>query len=434
MLYEPARFKLQDAGRAARVDRYAKVSLVVAGLIARLGILLEEALDARVAGGFVAALGEAALIGGLADWYAVRALFTSPLGIRWHTAIIPRNKDRIIAELRALLMEQWLPPEAFCARIRKMDLVEVAGSLLGSEKARDGLVRALARSVAESISPSEVSAALSGPLSRSLARVDLAPFLARFLARARSEDWFAPLLRLWCSRMESWARSPQCTEIIFQGLYRAWTRYKDERAMHQLFGKLGELLGAVDLRSMSQKLQVELADLMGRQNRDDSDLHEILSKVLADLETRCRRDEAFGLKMQALVEAELDARFFQTMLEPVLQALFEDMERDLRRPDSVLVEKLVTQLSQGFEAVANDPERRERTNAWLRSRLESFVTRYHGRLGDLIEERLAEYSDDTLVEMVEARIGDDLNWIRINGACVGGCIGVVLHGIRLLAA
>src|SRR5882757_8390045 len=109
---------------ANRIDRWAKLSLLLALAIAVLGFALRESKLAVFAGGLLLAFGEAALVGGLADWFAVRALFAHPFGIPFpHSALIPRNRRRIVAEIRGLVEHEWLPRPMLVARINAFDFV-----------------------------------------------------------------------------------------------------------------------------------------------------------------------------------------------------------------------------------------------------------------------------------------------------------------------
>src|SRR5215204_5729903 len=93
-----------------RIGQIAAASLVLALLVAAAGKTLEYAGGQVFVGGLIAAFGEAALVGGLADWFAVRALFAHPFGIPFpHTALIPRNRRRLTAEIRNLVVNEWLP-------------------------------------------------------------------------------------------------------------------------------------------------------------------------------------------------------------------------------------------------------------------------------------------------------------------------------------
>src|SRR5438270_10790551 len=109
---------------ANRIDRWAKLSLLFALGLAVVGVILEHYKFAPFVGGLLLAFGEAALVGGLADWFAVRALFAHPFGIPFpHSAIIPRNRRRIEAELRNLVENEWLPRDMLQTRINSFDFV-----------------------------------------------------------------------------------------------------------------------------------------------------------------------------------------------------------------------------------------------------------------------------------------------------------------------
>src|SRR4051794_4065925 len=101
-----------------RIGRLAVLSLFFAGALVLVGKLVELVGGAAFLGGLLAAFGEAALVGGLADWFAVRALFAHPFGIPFpHTALIPRNRVRIVHEIRNLVEKEWLPRPVLVRRI-----------------------------------------------------------------------------------------------------------------------------------------------------------------------------------------------------------------------------------------------------------------------------------------------------------------------------
>src|SRR5436853_2191454 len=132
------------------VGRWAKLSLLAALAVAIAGLLLRDSGVAPRVGGLLLAFGEAALVGGLADWFAVRALFAHPFGIPFpHSALIPRNRRRIVAELRSLVENEWLPRPMLQARIGEFDFV---GDLLlpfvvSHQATIQGLFRTAAKNV-----------------------------------------------------------------------------------------------------------------------------------------------------------------------------------------------------------------------------------------------------------------------------------------------
>jgi uncharacterized membrane-anchored protein YjiN (DUF445 family) len=411
------------------VDRYARVSLLVAAGVLLLGHLLggESTL-----GGFVVALGEASLVGGLADWYAVRALFGAPLGIKWHTAIIPRNKERLVRQIRVLIIEQWLPPEVFEEKIRDVDLVERGLALIGSDAAREDLVRMAGEVVAETFDPEDLATLLSRPLAQQLQELNVAPHARNLVRRARKARWLDPLMGLWLQRLEAWAGTPRAETLVRQFLERLYRRYKEGSVLRRFLGKMGEALGAVDLDDLARSLRAEIIRFAGEQRLERSDLNELVDRFLSDIERKLADDQGFRERLNGRFREVVDAETLDRILWPILRSVRTELQRDLDSGKSRVVAWLMERVDHAVRRVNHDPDARERTNAWLRDHVTSFLRTHHGRIGDLVEDRLRAYSDAHLVEMIEDRIGDDLNWIRINGACVGGAIGVALHGLDLL--
>src|SRR5262249_33904560 len=178
-----------------RIGRWALASLGFALVAALAGLALRERVS-EFWGGLLLAFGEAALVGGLADWFAVRALFVRPLGLPFpHAALIPRNRKRLVQQIRQLVLTEWLPPEALVARLEGLDLVGGAlVPLLGP--ARPQLREALRALGRELLERADVPA-LADALARALAGAAgdderLRLFLADLVARARDRDWLHP--------------------------------------------------------------------------------------------------------------------------------------------------------------------------------------------------------------------------------------------------
>src|SRR5262249_22337731 len=147
-----------------RVGRWAKASLLLALGVAIAALLLRNSGSAPVLGSMMLAFGEAALVGGLADWFAVRALFAHPFGIPFpHSALIPRNRRRIVAEIRGLVENEWLPRPMLVGRVRSYDFVgEAILPFVGSHKdtLRD-LLRTVARNVLADVPPPHIAGFLA---------------------------------------------------------------------------------------------------------------------------------------------------------------------------------------------------------------------------------------------------------------------------------
>ena len=186
-----------QAAAPRRTERMAQASLLIALALAVAGRVLKhfESAPWAVAGGLLEAFGEAALVGGLADWFAVRALFAHPFGIPFpHTAIIPNNRRRIVSEIRALVEEHWLPPSLLKGKVEAFDFVRdgLLPVLPALRQRFPKLVRDAARHVLEDLSPQA-----------------LAEFLGRGAAQAvEAESWVRswPTWRGGRGRRGGWSR------------------------------------------------------------------------------------------------------------------------------------------------------------------------------------------------------------------------------------
>src|SRR5262249_18846343 len=148
------------------VGRWAKLSLLAALAVAIAGLLLRDSGAAPLVGGMLLACGEAALVGGLADWFAVPALLAHPFGIPFpHSALIPRNRRRIVAEIRGLVENEWLPRPMLITRINAFDFVgDAILPFVHSHKERlQDLLRTVARNVLADIPPEQVARFLPRP-------------------------------------------------------------------------------------------------------------------------------------------------------------------------------------------------------------------------------------------------------------------------------
>src|SRR4051812_16620915 len=192
---------------ARPIERWAAGSLLLALGLAGVGLWLRETTS-RFWGGLLLAFGEAALVGGLADWFAVRALFVHPFGIPFpHTALIPRNRPRIVREIRELVQNEWLPRSLLTAKVEVFDfvgdgLLPIVAPL--KPHLRE-VVRRVARDVLEETSPHALAGFLGRGLAGSLDADKVGPFLADLAGRAREQRWLQPLLHEWVQRLQHWA-------------------------------------------------------------------------------------------------------------------------------------------------------------------------------------------------------------------------------------
>jgi uncharacterized membrane-anchored protein YjiN (DUF445 family) len=414
-----------------RIGNWATAWLVIALALALAGLILQRTGISPFVGGLVSAFGEAALIGGLADWFAVRALFGHPLGIRIfpHTAIIPRNRQRIVKEVRNLVQNEWLPKEMLTAKVQAFDFVGdgLVSTIAALKPKLRAVVRTVAREVLKAVGPEEMSGFLARAARRPLEAKKVAPFLADLVRRGREERWLEPVLRELVARFRNWAASPENKEVIYRHLYQAAGSYRKRGMWKDITMSVAEMSGGIDLQQAAELLQREITQFAEEQFAEEGHLHQIVQDGLRELERRLLDEPEFLNRLQQTLTHENGSGSLHEMLGPVVTSLKQEWLRELDREDSPFLNWGVEQLQAWVDRLAQDQELYDRLNAWCRRTVSALIEKHHSLIGAMVEDRLNRFSDENLTSMIEDKVGEDLNWIRINGSLVGGMVGVLLY-------
>jgi len=410
------------------IGRWASLSLLGALAVALAGVVVQKL--SPFWGGLMLAFGEAALVGGLADWFAVRALFVHPFGIPFpHTALIPRNRPRIVAKIRELVQHEWLPQSLLMAKIEEFDFVG-AGLLPVLEPMkphlRDVLVGA-ARDLLRDVSPGRLAGFLARGAAQAVEPDKIGPTLANLLARARDQRWLEPLLREWIGRLQEWAALPESNAVIHRRLELAAGSYRERGWFKNVTYQVAEVMGGIDLREAADVVQQEIQRFAAEQLAEESQVQQIVRDGLKSIEARLRDDPMFLKDVRQFILETSETGTLTVALEPVLESLRREGLREVEAPDSRLVAWAMRQIDAWVARLEGDPAVREQVNAWCRRQAAALVEQHHSVVGALVEEQLNRLSNADLTEVIESRVGEDLNWIRLNGTFVGGIVGVLLY-------
>jgi uncharacterized membrane-anchored protein YjiN (DUF445 family) len=412
------------------IGRWALGSLLLALGIALVGLWLRQSERAPFWGGLLLAFGEAALVGGLADWFAVRALFARPLGLPFpHVALIPRNRARITRAVRQLIEQEWLPQDFLAAKLEGFDFAGqlVVPALDAIRPHLRELLRQTARDLLERASPGEGADLLTRGLGGALTEEKVGPFLAGLVNRARENRWMQPVLTEWALRLQRWAGSPACHSAIRGRLERAALSYQETSPARSILFSIAELFGSIDLDQATDALQAELSRFAEDQLKIDGPLQRTVSDSLAGIEHRLLRDPNYLHDLRAAVLDTTRSEMLGGLLAQVLASLKQEGLRELEREDSKLADWAAEALDAMLQRLRDDRALADRLNPWCRRVAVQLLDRHHAVIGNLVEEQLGRLSDERLTQLIEDRVGEDLNWIRLNGTFVGGLIGVGLY-------
>lgn len=375
--------------------------------------------------GWVLAFSEAAMVGGLADWFAVTALFRHPLGLPIpHTAIIPENKDRIADSLAAFLRANFLTPQVVARRLHAMNLAATAGEFLASPRAGSSRLRAGAAGmlgdVLEALDPEQLGASVKGGLRAQLARLDVAPLLGQMLSAAIADRRHLPVLE----SLLRWAGlTLEANEALVRSLIHdrastilRWTGL-DERLANAVLDGLYKLLAETIV---------------------DPD-HPLRRKVEEGLETLARdlaHDPATQARVAALKAELLANPAIAAWLDAMWERLRASLLAALRDPDAAMAGTLGVALGRAAgelgAALRDDPRLQRLVNRFARRTLVGIANRFGDQIVRLVSETVKGWDAGTVTSRIEGAVGRDLQFIRVNGTLVGGCVGLLLHAVDVL--
>ncbi|MGN6589092.1 MAG: DUF445 domain-containing protein [Sphingomicrobium sp.] len=367
--------------------------------------------------GYVKSFAEAAMVGGLADWFAVTALFRHPLGLPIpHTAIIPRNKDRIGEALATFLKENFLIPSVVARRMRNIDVAGAVGQFLQSpsqeeqSRIRAGASRLIA-DVFESLDDERLGGIIKGAISSRLRSMDVSPLLGHALASAINEDRHIPMLE---AAIRWTARALDANEQLIREMV-----HKKANWVVKLVGLDARLADAII--DGLKKLTVEMSTDPAHPVRQK--IEEALAQLANDLQTKPETRE----RVESIKEQLLDNRSVGLWLDTLWQKGREAIIKAARNPDAVLAGKLGDVLKSMGGTLEKDPRIRKAINQFARRAVAGMASGYGSSIVKLVSETVRGWDAQTVTNRLESAVGRDLQYIRINGTLVGGLVGLVLH-------
>ena len=421
----PATFSFDSPGDAARAAELRRVktlaTLVLAGTLA-LFVTAKALLAVHPVFGFIAAFAEAATIGGLADWYAVVALFRRPLGLPIpHTAIIQSNQARIADKLGEFIQVHVLEAGPVEAKLREIDFGSFVADWLRDRKRSDDLARFALRLLPEAFSATESSGLMTfiiRRMSSQLQAIDLAPLAAGtlrgFVAEGRHQILFDDLLRVMHDTLNQKETMAMIREKVRAELPTLLRLYRaDKFLVNKIVASATAFFDEVradpkhPFRGEFDRMVLAFVDRLGTD--------------------QAYIDRIDGLKRDLLARPEL-----ADLARTVWANMRSFIERSASGETQVLQHHLAGMCVAAGEALAGDAELRGEINKGLVAVLRSFVADQKSGVSTFISDQVKSRNMTQLISLIEINIGRDLQYIRFNGSLIGGLAGLALYSAEFL--
>ncbi|MDI3566378.1 DUF445 domain-containing protein [Bradyrhizobium sp. Arg816] len=421
----PATFSFDspgDAERAAELRRVKALATLVLASTLALFVVAKWLLPVHPVFGFIAAFAEAATIGGLADWYAVVALFKRPLGLPIpHTAIIQSNQARIADKLGEFIQVHFLEAGPVEAKLREIDFGSFVADWLRDRKRSDDLARFALRLLPEAVSATESSGLMTfiiRRMSSQLQAIDLAPLAAGtlrgFVAEGRHQILFDDLLRVMHETLNQKETMAMIREKVRAELPTLLNLYRaDKFLVNKIVASATAFFNEVrsdpkhPFRGEFDRMVLSFVDRLGTD--------------------QAYIDRIDSLKRDLLARPEL-----ADLARTVWTNTRSFIERSASGETQVLQHHLAGMFVSAGEALAGDAELRGEINKGLVAVLRSFVADQKSGVSTFISDQVKAWDMAQLISLIEINIGRDLQYIRFNGSLIGGLAGLALYSVEFL--
>ncbi|MFM2411599.1 MAG: hypothetical protein RL481_2427 [Pseudomonadota bacterium] len=401
-----------------KMRRIATALLALMAMLFVVGIQLERNVHHHW--GFLVAFSEAGMVGGLADWFAVTALFRHPLGIPIpHTAIIPTNKERLGRTLASFLRTNFLRTGIVARKVRTMDVAAAMGRFLSQPSGGEGRMRMgasrLMGDIMSALDDERLGGIAKGAVRKQLEKLDVAPLLGQLLGAMIKERRHLPLM----DGLISWAsKTLDANEHLIRQMV-------EERA--------GSIMRWTGLDDRLANAIVSGLDKMLSEMAADPD-HPLRAKGEEGLE-KLVRDLKSDKKLQAKVagwKAELLANpAMNSWIEGLWNQGRTALLKAARNPDAALAGSFGEALTKLGATLQEDEALKRQINRFARRAIVGTTEAYGDNIVSLVSDTVGGWDASTITDRVENAVGSDLQFIRINGTLVGGMAGLVIHAVGL---
>ncbi|MGF9812674.1 DUF445 domain-containing protein [Bacillus toyonensis] len=406
----------------------AGISLGVMGV----GFAASIPFQGTIAGEIIQGGFEAGLVGGLADWFAVTALFHHPMGIPIpHTALLPKNRKRVTKGLIHTLENEWLTKESITNKVKEMQLaqmvLQIAEREMQSDAVKKGIVT-IAEKAIVSIDTEKLAVIIEKELKTYLHTINTSNILQVLVDQLVVQEYDEKTLDYILVKVKDWTAQDEARYQLGSLGMKAMENIKVDGFLQFTLKSFMNIVDEDKIGGILQKFII--SNINSLQDADNGTRQLILSKIRQEI-INVKENEALLQELENWKEkwiANWDATDkIKEMLEQVQQRAVTFVNKE-EFADTYVIPFLQTQMNK----IKEDEVTVQKIEDWLQKQVVTLVEKNHSKIGKLVQENLDKLDDKTLIEMIENNVGKDLQWIRVNGAVCGFMIGLILEGIKAI--
>ncbi|MCX7920549.1 MAG: DUF445 domain-containing protein [Clostridia bacterium] len=362
----------------------------------------------------IVAFSEAAMIGALADWFAVVALFRHPLGLKWipHTAIIPNNKDRIGESLSSFVVSNFFTDEIIKRKLNEITPSEEIIAYLSKNRdtLSESLISKFPHIIQSVFDNPQLMRLINDGLKDKLRSVKLYPLIGSTLQVLVSSGQHMPIVKELLISLHTYiSENKDGTLKFLEGLNKTLA-----------MPVIGDIVYKNILKILSKQIE-------SIENNARSDINKLLLYSLPKLITKLKTSEDLIEKGEEFKKDMLDSDLFNSYIgsieldiKEILTHYSQNSGDSLRNSANKIIDIFIN------EVLATDPAK-EKIDSFIRDSITSIICRYREDIGRLICDTIKDWEKEDVANKLEAQVGSDLQYIRINGTVIGGLAGLAIH-------
>lgn len=413
---------------------------------------------------------EAALVGGIADWFAVTALFKEPLGFSWHTGIIPKNRDKVIDSVAVMVENELLSSQFIEGKIKELPIIDLLISYVDNpniKKSVANLIEKYAQDISARFDTGEIAENIESFLKGKLKNTNISVWLKKLADWAIEKGEYEQVLETIINGLIIFVKKDSTKNEIYKILNEVVEKRKSETTgFKQLFLELSldiaQGTNSINIKDAADSLQLELLKILINMKDKNDPMYIKLDQMLKEAMRKMETDpvtinsiekwkEEIIARIQLKEELE---RFIKGAIEISVNvpAQIENYSTDIREEfkgeitgqstqlenyyidagtstgnSSKVIRWLMIQVNKYWNNFKEDENIKNWLEAYIKENLMKVIKAEHHLLGIMVKETLNGFTNEALNEFIESKAGNDLHWIRINGSIVGAVVGMILY-------
>ncbi len=409
---------MNDEAKRKQLRKYKAFATGLFILMALIFIgttLLQKTIDSHWIG-YVRAFSEAAMVGALADWFAVTALFRHPLGLPIpHTNLIENSKQRLGDNLGSFVVDNFLSPGNIRPYIQKLKISGFVGEWLGKEKNQEALLKNLSDIVLDilnKLDDTAVSQFISKKVSEMTEDIKLNKIVGNGISYILEKNDHQRIVTNLSSQIKNYIleNNEMIKDRVRKGSYTFIPAFVDNK--------------------IAEKITDGLSDFFKEIEEDPQhEIRTLITQKISEFSTDLKEDPKWEDEFKSIKNDLLKGDKLNEYSNDIWLSIKTTLKNELQEEDSSLKNYLSKNLNEFSENLKTDENLQKKIDDWVRVTAYKYILKNTHQFGNLISSTVGNWQGKELSEKLELEVGKDLQFIRVNGTLVGGLVGLIIYTI-----